>query len=163
MVHPSDGEAWQDFDGQHPEKAGETRNVRVALATDRFNPYEMSTTPCTRWLMFVIPLNLPPRCRLQRDTIFMSLIIPRHTGSNMGVFMEPLWDELISAWEEGVWTYDRAKRSTFKMYVWYQYSIHDFLAYGLFSAWCVHEFLVYGLFSAWCVNGKFPAQYARNV
>jgi hypothetical protein len=26
--------------------------------------------------------------------------------------------------------------------VWYQYSMHDFLAYGLFSAWCVH--------------GKFP-------
>jgi hypothetical protein len=60
----------------------------------------------------------------------------------MGVFMEPLWDELISAWEEGVWTYDRAKRPTFKMYVWYQYSIYDFLAYGLFSAWYVH--------------GKFP-------
>jgi hypothetical protein len=36
----------------------------------------------------------------------MSLIIPRHPGSNMGVYMEPLWDELISAWEEGVWTYD---------------------------------------------------------
>jgi hypothetical protein len=35
----------------------------------------------------------------------MSLIIPGHPGSNMGVFMEPLWDELISAWEEGVWTY----------------------------------------------------------
>jgi hypothetical protein len=54
------------------------------------------------------------------------------------MYMEPLWDELISAWEEGVWTYDRAKRATFKMYVWYQYSIHNFLAYGLFSTWCVH-------------------------
>jgi hypothetical protein len=80
----------------------------------------------------------PPGVAFQRDTIFMSLIIPGHPESNMGVYMEPLWDELISAWEEGVWTYDRDKRSTFKMYVWYQYSIHDFLAYGLFSAWCVH-------------------------
>jgi hypothetical protein len=34
MIHPSDGEAWQYFDGQHPEKAGEAHNVRVALATD---------------------------------------------------------------------------------------------------------------------------------
>jgi hypothetical protein len=71
---------------------------------------------------------------LHDNTIFMSLIIPGHPGSNMGVYMEPLWDELISAWEVGVWTYDRAKRAAFKMYVWYQYSIHDFLAYGLFSA-----------------------------
>jgi hypothetical protein len=24
------------------------------------------------------------------------------------------------------------------MYVWYHYSLHDFLAYGVFAAWCVH-------------------------
>jgi hypothetical protein len=70
--------------------------------------------------VFVIPLNLPPPgVTFQRDTIFISLIIPGHPGSNMGVYMEPLWDELISAWEVGVWTYDQAKRATFKMYVWY--------------------------------------------
>jgi hypothetical protein len=28
------------------------------------------------------------------------------------------------------------------MHVWYHYSLHDFLAYGIFCAWCVH--------------GKFP-------
>jgi hypothetical protein len=60
MVHPSDGEAWQYFDGQHPEQAGEARNVRVALATDGFNPYGMSTAPYTCCPVFVIPLNLPP-------------------------------------------------------------------------------------------------------
>jgi hypothetical protein len=48
----------------------------------------------------------PPDVAFQRDTIFMSLIIPGHSRSNMGVYMEPLWDELISAWEVGVWTYD---------------------------------------------------------
>jgi len=26
----------------------------------------------------------------------------------------------------------------FKMHVWYHYSLHDFLAYGIFYAWCVH-------------------------
>ena len=41
MVHPSDGEAWTRFDEIHPEKALEARNVRVALATDGFNPYGM--------------------------------------------------------------------------------------------------------------------------
>ena len=38
MVHPSDGDAWKHFNAMHPGKAMEARNVRVALATDGFNP-----------------------------------------------------------------------------------------------------------------------------
>jgi hypothetical protein len=60
----------------------------------------------------------------------------------MGVYMEPLIDELVRAWEEGVWMYDRAIKTNIKMHVWYQYSMHDLPEYGLFCAWCVH--------------GKFP-------
>jgi len=60
MVHPADAEAWKYFDGRHSEKAGESRNVRVALATDGFNPYGMAAAPYTCWPVFVIPLNLPP-------------------------------------------------------------------------------------------------------
>jgi hypothetical protein len=52
----------------------------------------------------------------------------------MGVYMEPLIDELVHAWEEGVWTYDQATKTNFKMHVWYQYSMHDLPAYGLFCA-----------------------------
>jgi hypothetical protein len=37
----------------------------------------------------------------------------------MGVYMEPLIDELVRAWEEGVWTYDRATKTNFRMHVWY--------------------------------------------
>jgi hypothetical protein len=60
MVHAFDGEAWKHFNAIHREKAEEARNVRVALATDGFNPYGMSATPYTCWLVFVIPINLPP-------------------------------------------------------------------------------------------------------
>jgi hypothetical protein len=52
----------------------------------------------------------------------------------MVVYMEPVINELVSAWEEGVWTYDRATKTSFKMHVWYHYSLHDFLAYGIFCA-----------------------------
>ena len=45
MVHPADAEAWKYFDGRHSEKAGESRNVRVALAIDGFNPYGMTAAP----------------------------------------------------------------------------------------------------------------------
>jgi len=60
MVHPSDGESWKIFDVIHHEKARETRNVRVVLATDGFNPYGMVAASYSCWPVFVIPLN-PPR------------------------------------------------------------------------------------------------------
>jgi hypothetical protein len=58
MIHPSDAEAWKFFDSRNPDKADEARNVRVALATDGFNPYGMLSAPYTCWPVFVIPLNL---------------------------------------------------------------------------------------------------------
>jgi hypothetical protein len=79
----------------------------------------------------------------------VSLIIPGHPGNKMGVYMEPLIDELVRAWEEGVWTYDRATKTNFRMHVWYQYSMHDLPAYGLFCAWCVH--------------GKFPCPVCKEA
>ena len=60
MVHPADAESWQYFDSKYPDQAAEAHNVRVALATDGFNPYGISSTPYTCWPVFVIPLNLPP-------------------------------------------------------------------------------------------------------
>jgi hypothetical protein len=148
MVHASDGEAWKHFDSIHHEKARDARNVRVALATDGFNPYGMSAATYTCWPVFVIPLNLPPGVCFQRQNIILSLIIPGHPGNNMGVFMEPLIDDLIHAWEDGVWTYDRATKQNFIMHVWYQYSMHDLLAYGVLCAWCVH--------------GKFPCPVCKE-
>jgi len=70
--------------------------------------------------------------------IFLSLVIPEHPGKCMGVWMEPLIDELIKAWDEGVLTYDRATKTNFTMHVWYQYSMLDFRAYEILCGWCVH-------------------------
>jgi hypothetical protein len=89
MVHPSNGDAWTYFDGIHHGKAEEARNVRVALATDGFNPYGLLVAPYTCWPMFVIPLNLPPDIMFQPKNVFLSLIITGHPGNKMGVFMEP--------------------------------------------------------------------------
>jgi len=85
----------------------------------------------------------------QPKNVFLSLIIPGHPGNKMGLFMEPLIDELILAWEKGVLTYDRATKKNFTMHVWYHYSLHDFLAYGIFYAWCVH--------------GKFPCPICKTA
>jgi hypothetical protein len=57
----------------------------------------------------------------------------------MGIYMEPLVDELMFAWEVGILTYDRATKQNFTMRVAYHTSMHDFLAYGIFCGWCVHR------------------------
>jgi hypothetical protein len=48
----------------------------------------------------------PPDVCFQIKNIFMSLLIHGHLGNKMGVYMEPLIDELVHTWEEGVWRYD---------------------------------------------------------
>jgi hypothetical protein len=106
LVHPSNGQAWTHFDVVHRDKAPEARNVRVALATDGFNPYRMMVTPYTCWPVFFYPHQPPPGVIFQQQNIFLSLIILEHPENSMGVFIEPVIDELVHAWEEGVWTYD---------------------------------------------------------
>jgi len=39
MVHPFDGEAWKLFNSVHPHFSAESRNVRLGLCTDEFNPF----------------------------------------------------------------------------------------------------------------------------
>ncbi|XP_015694304.1 uncharacterized protein LOC102720804 isoform X1 [Oryza brachyantha] len=76
MVHPADGEAWKQFDRDFPNFALEARNVKIAVATDGFNPFGMGAASYTCWPVFVIPLNLPPGVCMQKHNVFLSLIIP---------------------------------------------------------------------------------------
>jgi hypothetical protein len=60
MVHPSDGDAWNDLDTFDPNFAAEPKNVRIGLATDGFTPlvtWRHHTHAC--WPVFFIPYNLP--------------------------------------------------------------------------------------------------------
>ncbi|MBI0383777.1 hypothetical protein JBE27_47870, partial [Streptomyces albiflaviniger] len=110
MAHLADAEAWKDFDRKHSEKAKEVQNVRIAIATDGFNPYGMSARSYSCWPVFVIPLNLPPGVLMQRKSIFLSLIIPgpEYPGKNLSVYIQPLVDDLHHSWNHGTWTYDAA-------------------------------------------------------
>ena len=35
----ANGKDWKDFDNLHPEFVSDPRNVRLVLASDRFNPF----------------------------------------------------------------------------------------------------------------------------
>jgi hypothetical protein len=143
IVHLSDGEAWKAFDMEYKDFGSEARNVRVAITTDGFNPYGMGAASYNYWPVFIIPLNLlnlPPGVCMQRQNILLSLVVlgSEQPGKNMGMYMEPLVDELMFAWEVGILAYDRATRQNFITRVAYHTSMHDFPAYGIFCGWCIH-------------------------
>ena len=139
MVHPSDAEAWKHFSEVCPDFAMDARNVRIAMATDGFNPFGYGKTQYSCWPVFVIPLNLPPALCMREENIFLSLVIPgpEHPGKNIIVFMRPLVDEMKEAWA-GVVTYDSFSKQNFNMRVSYHTSIHDYPAFGMFSGWSTH-------------------------
>jgi hypothetical protein len=101
--------------------------------------------------MFVIPLNLPPGALMQRNTIFLSLIIPgpNYLGKNLSVYMQPLVDDLNHSWHHPTLTYDRATKTNFLMKVWFHYSMHDMPGYALFCGWCT--------------AGKWPCPVCRHL
>jgi len=39
MRHPVDGEAWKEFDETFKSFANDPRSLRLAIATDGFNPF----------------------------------------------------------------------------------------------------------------------------
>jgi len=39
LRHPADSPAWKTFDEKNPDFAVDSRNVRLGLATDGFNPF----------------------------------------------------------------------------------------------------------------------------
>jgi hypothetical protein len=56
--------------------------------------------------------------------------------------LQPLIEELKKLWQ-GVEAYDCFKKQKFNLRVAYLFSVHDFMAYGIFSEWSVHGRLTY--------------------
>jgi hypothetical protein len=76
MVHPSDGEAWKRFNSVHPHFLAESRNVRLGLCIDRFNPFASFADPYSCWSVMLTVYNLPPRMCMRPEFMFLSTIIP---------------------------------------------------------------------------------------
>jgi len=71
MMHPSDGEAWKHFNSVHPHFLAESRNVRLRLCIDGFNPFGSFATLYSCWPVIVTIYNLPPKMCMRPE--FMSL------------------------------------------------------------------------------------------
>lgn len=102
LRHPADGEAWKDFDRRYPDFEKDSRNVRLGLASDGFNPFRNLSSKHSTWPVMLIPYNLPPWICMKQTSLILSMIIPGpdSPGNDIDVYLQPLIDELLELWGE---------------------------------------------------------------
>ncbi|GJN35321.1 hypothetical protein PR202_gb24076 [Eleusine coracana subsp. coracana] len=121
LRHPVDAPLWTDFDSRHKEIASDSRNLRLAVASDGFNPFRTMTSNYSIWPVILIPCNLPPWKCMKQTNFNLSLLIPSHkvAESNMDVYLEPLINDLIDMFADGVEHMMLLKMSVFNYFLLY--------------------------------------------
>ncbi|XP_012827605.1 PREDICTED: uncharacterized protein LOC105948893 isoform X2 [Erythranthe guttata] len=143
LKHPADARTWKKFDQEHPNFSKDGRNVRLALATDGFNPFGTMSNSYNMWPVIIIPYNLPPWKCMKKSYFIMSLLIPgpHQPGKDIDIYLQPLVDELKDLWNEGVQTYDAFSKKNFQMHAALLWTINDFPAYGCVSGWSTKGYM----------------------
>ncbi|XP_048502755.2 uncharacterized protein LOC125498568 [Beta vulgaris subsp. vulgaris] len=137
LKHPADSEAWKHFDKEHTMFASDSRNVRLGLASDGFNPFGGLRSEYSIWPVVLVVYNLPPWMCMKQPYSILSLLIPEKSGpdNNIDVYLQPLIEELKELWETGAMTYDASQNSYFHMHAALLWTINDFPAYANLSGW----------------------------
>ena len=135
LRHPTDSPLWKDFDKKNPEFAMDSRNLRIAFATDGFNPFRTMNVSYSVWPGICIPYNFPPSMCMKQSNFILSLLIPgRHgPGSDMDVYFEPLVYDLLDMFKNGVRTYDASKGEFFQLRAAVLWTISDSPGLGYVS------------------------------
>ncbi|KAJ8764635.1 hypothetical protein K2173_006717 [Erythroxylum novogranatense] len=107
MTHPSDALAWKHFNDTHVDFVVDSRNVRLGLSTDGFQPFGQSV---------IVPG-------------------PTNLKQKIDVFLQPLIAELQQLWDYGVQTYDVSKQQNFVLRATLMWTISDFPAFAMLSGW----------------------------
>ena len=100
--HPADSPAWKHFHATHPKFSEDSRNMRLAITADGFNPYRsMYCSSYSIWPVMLIPLNLPPWLCMKQPNFILSLLIPgpKSPGEDMDVYLVPLIDDMVEMFE----------------------------------------------------------------
>lgn len=135
LRHPAGSPAWKNLDQQCLIFGAESRNIRLALATDGFNPFGNMSVSHSTWPVVLIPYNPPPWLCMKQHNFILSLLIPGPTqpGNDMDVYFEPLVDELLDLFEQGVKTYDVSHDEWFQLRAAILYTITDLPRLGYVS------------------------------
>ncbi|XP_004306291.1 PREDICTED: uncharacterized protein LOC101302000 [Fragaria vesca subsp. vesca] len=136
LRHPSNGEAWKSFDASFLDFTEDVRNVRLGLTADGFNPSGNMTLSHSIWPVILMPYNLPPWMCMKKENNFLALLIPGPNSPRkcLDVYLRPLIDELKELWENGIPTFDRHNKTSFRMRAVVMWTISDFPGYGMLSS-----------------------------
>ena len=117
LRHPADGEAWKSFNNLHLDFLSESRNVRLGLTSDEFNPFGNMSTSHSTWPVVLVPYNLPPWMCMKQSSFILSLVISgqKSPGMDIDVYLQPLIEELQELWNVGVRTFDVSRKDYFTM------------------------------------------------
>ena len=96
MRHSADGEAWKSFDNLYPDFSSDSRNVRLSLTFDGFNPSSNKSTSHSTWPVMLVPYNLLPLMCMKQTSFILSLVIlgPKSPEMDIDVYLQPLIEEL---------------------------------------------------------------------
>jgi hypothetical protein len=134
----------------HPPFSAESRNVRLGLCTDGFNPFGSFAAPYSCWPVILTVYNLPPGMCMRPEFMFLSMVIPGPSspGRNIDVCLRPLIDELTQLWSSGSLTYDISRKQNFVMRAALMWTINDFPSlwngFWLEHAWKASMSILYG-------------------
>ncbi|XP_025983906.1 uncharacterized protein [Glycine max] len=139
LCHPADSSQWKTIDQLYLEFGQDPRNLRLALASDRMNPFGNLSCNHSSWLVLLIIYNFPPWLCIKQKYIMMSMMItgPRQPGNDIDVYLAPLIEDLEKLWVEGVDVYDGNANETFRLRVMIFCTINDFPPYGNLSGYSV--------------------------
>ncbi|KAL6577531.1 hypothetical protein OROMI_009859 [Orobanche minor] len=137
LSHPADGEPWKHFDEKFPWFAKDSRNVRLGLSSDGFNPFNNLSSTYSMWPVVMVNYNMPPWMSKKEAYFMLSLPIqgPKSPGKEIDVYLQPLIEDLIDLFNNGIRTYDASTDQCFQMYATLMWTISDFPAYGDLSGW----------------------------
>ncbi|KAL0326490.1 UNVERIFIED_CONTAM: hypothetical protein Sangu_1727000 [Sesamum angustifolium] len=148
MCHPSDAEAWKYFNLMYPDFAEESHNVRLGLYIDNFAPHGQYNRTYSYWPVIITPYNLSLGMCMSFEYMFLMMVIPGPSNPKclIGVYLEPLIEELLQLWHVCVRTYDHATDKVFIMRAVLMWIVNDLPTYGMASGWStagVIGYLVY--------------------
>ncbi|KAL2904445.1 Formamidopyrimidine-DNA glycosylase [Bienertia sinuspersici] len=158
LRHPADGQAWINFDKKYPSFSNEPRNVRLALATDGFNPFQTMSIVHSTWLVILVNYNLPPWLATKSEFLMLSLLIPGplSPGNSIDVYLQPLMKDVDDLWQFGLETYDASTNTRFDMHVALLSTISDFPGYAMLSGWSTK-----GKFACPCCHYEVDSVYLK--
>ena len=92
MRHCFDSIAWKHFNIVHPDFAVESRNMRLGLCTNGFQPFRQSEQKYSSWPVILTVYNMLPWLCMKETSMFLTVLVPgpRNPKHKLDVFCNRL-------------------------------------------------------------------------